>query len=211
MGFPDRKEEVRLWRKCLSGDREAWDTLVSNYSRFVCLTIRLKLIVSSYRSIIDCRDIYQKVFLLILQKINQWRSKASLRAYIRKIASNVTMDHIRKIRREQFRRITLADTPEEEDDRDILDTLPHPINNPDRIMYQILLKELPQNFTLNERYLLELHYQQDWSFEEIARHLHKDVGAIHTMHSRIRSKLKRVSKNYFDSEKTNLTIPSKNG
>ena len=198
MDPPDRKEEIILWTKCLNGDREAWDILVYNYSEPVCITIRYKLKVSSYRFTIDCREVYQEVLELILKKLNQWRRKASLKTYIRKIASNVTMDHIRKITREDSRRITLSDTPEEENGQDISETVIDPVNYEDKIMSKIMLEELPKHFTPNERYFFELHYREDRPLEEIAKHLHKDIGAIYTMHSRIRSKLKRIKKHYLD-------------
>ena len=207
-GLSDRKEDIKLWKTCLSGDREAWNTLVSEYSKPVCVTIRLQLKVSSYRPIIDCEDINQEVFEKILRKLYQWRREASLKTYIIRITLNVTIDHIRRIKPPHYRgALGRHYKSEEENPPDIVDTVADPINTPDRLMSKILIKESQKFLTTNELYLLNLHYQEQWSFKEIADHLHKNIEAIHTMHSRALAKLKKL----YEREEKKLTIPSKNG
>ena len=204
----EREEEIRLWNKCLSGDREAWNTLVSNYSKPVCVTIRLQLKESSYRPIIDCQDINQEVFEKILRKLYQWRKEASLKTYIIRITLNVTIDHIRKIKPPHYRAALARHyKSEEENPPDIVDTVADPINTPDRLMSKILIKESQKFLTTNELYLLNLYYQEQGSFEEIAKHLNKNIEAIYAMHSRTLAKLRKI----YEREEKKLTIPSKNG
>lgn len=200
----EREEEIRLWNQCLRGDREAWNTLVSNYSRPVCVTIRLQLRASSYRPIIDCEDINQEVFEKLLRKLYQWRREASLRTYIIKITLNVTIDHIRRIKPFHYRgALARPHKSEEENSRDIFETIADPIDTPNRLMSKILIEESQKFLTTNELYFLILRYREEWSFEEIAKHLNKNIVAIHTMHSRTLTKLRKI----YEREEKQLDNP----
>ena len=90
------EEDIRLWERCMAGDRVSWEIFVDQYSRLVCKTILDTLKRFSNRSNVDWKDVYQDAFLKLKQKLHQWKRKSTLTTYIRAVAYHATIDRIRK-------------------------------------------------------------------------------------------------------------------
>ncbi|MBS3921173.1 MAG: sigma-70 family RNA polymerase sigma factor [Deltaproteobacteria bacterium] len=172
MDFIKIDDDVKLWERCIAGDRGSWEILVDRYGRLVCKTILDTLKKFSNPSVIDWKDIYQDVFLKLKQKLHQWKRKATLATYIRAVAYHATIDRIRKQR---------VDPQEDNVTTDESD----PLN-------RILVKELMSNLTPGEYLLISLHFLEEWSLQEIAELFGKDIGAIYTMKTRALAKLRKI-------------------
>ena len=166
------QEDIKLWGKCTGGDRAAWDILVDKYQKLVCWTVRDTLKKYSNPPEIDWQDIYQDVFIKVLEKLHQWKRKASLATYLKAIAFRTTIDWLRERKY----------IPLENDER---------TENSDPIP-EIFIKELLEYLSPKERFLLIKIFIEEWSMEEIAQILNKDIGAVYTMKSRLLDKLRKI-------------------
>ncbi len=166
------EDDVTLCKRCLSGDRSAWDAFVDRYKKLVCSTVRETLKTYGNPPGIDWHDIYQDVFVKLLEKLHQWQRKATLATYVRAIAFRTTIDWLR-----ERRHITL------ENDKRTVDPDPVP---------GIFVKEFLKYLTEKERLLVKLFFIEECPPEEIAQTLNKDVGAIYVMKSRLLDKLRKL-------------------
>jgi len=166
------EEDIRLWERCMAGDRESWETLVDRFGRLVCKTVLDTLKQFSNPSDIDWKDIYQDVFLKLKQKLHQWKRKSTLATYIRAVAYHATIDRIRK------QRVAHQETNATTDRAD-------PLN-------RMIVKELLDLLTPGEYLLISLHFLEGWSLQEIAGLLRKEIGAVYTMKTRALAKLRKI-------------------
>ncbi len=165
------KEDIKLWRKCTGGDKSAWDSLVKKYSKLVNNTIWATLRRYPNPGGTDVKDVYQDVFVKLLEKLDQWQRRATLATYIRAIAFRTTIDWLR-----ERRYVPLEDE--------------QPVNPNSEST--ILAEELLRILSPPEQLLLRLHYIEGQSLEEVAQFLNKSVGAIYTMKSRALEKLRKI-------------------
>jgi RNA polymerase sigma factor (sigma-70 family) len=172
------EEDIRLWERCVAGDRDSWEILVDRFGRLVCKTILDTLKKFSNPSTVDWKDVYQDVFLKLKQKLHQWKRKSTLATYIRAVAYHATIDRIRK------------QWPDHQEEK----TATGESDPSNRILVQELLRKL----TPGEYLLISLHFLEGWSLQEIAELLGKDIGAVYTLKTRSLDKLR---KNYFTHER----------
>lgn len=172
MTFIAPEDDVKLCKSCLSGNKFAWDTLVKKYSKLVYKTIWDTLKKYSKPGGIDVNDVYQDVFIKILEKLDQWRAEAPLAAWIRAIAYRTTVDNLRE----------LKFAPLENDER---------TDNPDPIP-RIFLDELSKHLTPIEVLLTKLFFVEEWKPAEIAQYLGKEIATVHVMKHRLREKLRTI-------------------
>jgi RNA polymerase sigma-70 factor (ECF subfamily) len=84
-------DETRLIGEAQAGDRTAFETLVGRYDRSV-----LRLALRCLRSEEEARDAYQETFLRLYRTLGEFRHECSIETWIRRIAANVCMDHLRR-------------------------------------------------------------------------------------------------------------------
>jgi RNA polymerase sigma factor (sigma-70 family) len=172
MHFIVPENDVELWEKCIAGNKDAWEQLVDKYKKLVCKTILETLEKYSSPPGIDWKDIFQDVFVKLLEKLHQWQREAALATYIRAIAFRTTIDHLRKPRH----------VPLEKDER---------TDNPDPIP-GIFVKELLEYLSPKERLLVKVFFIEEWKPDEIAQFLKKDIGTVYAMKSRLLDKLRKI-------------------
>jgi RNA polymerase sigma factor (sigma-70 family) len=172
MDFSASGDDVKIWKKCIEGDKLAWNYLIDKYSGLVCRTIIDTLKKFSNPPGIDWKDIYQDVFLKLMEKLLQWHRKATLATYIRAIAYHTTIDCLRERKCIPLENDARAEDPSPE--------------------IKILINELLRDLTPKELVFVKLHFLEEWSLEEIAQFLNKRIGAIYTMKSRVLSKLREI-------------------
>jgi RNA polymerase sigma-70 factor, ECF subfamily len=92
----------------------------------------LKLALRITGSLSDVQDIYQEVFLKAYKNLECFRFECSFSTWIFRIATNTSLDHLRKLRQRKENDVTRANF--EGEDYDLLNQVPdnRPACNPER-------------------------------------------------------------------------------
>src|SRR5215212_7660048 len=157
----DSDEEKLLIEQAQSGDRMAFEELIRRHDRDI---LRLAFHMLGNRE--EAREVFQETFLKAFRSLNRFRFESSFYTWIYRIATNVSLDHLRK-RQTLREEISYESDSEMHPDRPALkDTLAATTyySNPERRLYG---KEIGQKIqdalkTLSEkeRLVFELrHYQ----------------------------------------------------
>ncbi len=117
MNAPPRPDAPRrsLVDRCRRGDREAWNELVDEYSRYV-----YAIIMRGYRlSESDAEDVFQDVFARVFERLETLRDDEALRGWIAQVTRNLCADHLRRARpTEELTEETVRDVDERLSDLD---------------------------------------------------------------------------------------------
>jgi len=169
---------------CLKKDKKAWDIFVQKYSRLIYWAIRKRLAGSGFsfnQDDIDC--IFQEVFLLILQgdKLLQLKDIKTTASWLAVIASNKTVDFIRRKIKEDKRLVVempvLKDDKSEQElyKRDLLNVLGNVIDT------------LP----VKEKIVISLNLIEGRAHKEIAEIIAMPVNTVSTIIARTKKKVKK--------------------
>ena len=163
-----RDTEKELVMASLGGDRGAYDQLVGRHSNSVfavCLSI--------LRHVEDAEDMAQDAFIRGFDRLSQLRGKGRFGPWIRRIARNLCIDHLRH----ESRRLALESKqkPEEPADEDHEDL-------------KAAIMRLPEDL----RVPLLVYYFDGRSTESLARMLEISKAAVLTRLSRARKELRRM-------------------
>ncbi len=156
--------------KAQAGDVQALNFLYMRYSDEI-----LRFVRSLVRDHHEAEDITQNVFLKLMRVIGKYEPReVPFSAWIRKVARNVALDHLRERKATLFEDVRVADDDRgqigRERNRDLCEAL-------DRL-------------TEEQREVLVLRHVVGLSPAEIAALLGKNENAIHGLHHRGRSTLK---------------------
>ena len=186
-----RDKEEQLIIRSQQGDIDAFNQLVSLYQQLVYnTTFRL---LGDYDT--AC-DITQDTFISAFRAIRSYRGKASFRAWLLRIGTNLAHDHWRRLQR---RPTSSIDEMVEEEN-------PHTINhlqslvsvesseNPEEVVLTRELQELLQQgletLSLEQRTALILCDIQGFAYEEVAQITQTTLGTVRSRISRGRSRLR---------------------
>jgi RNA polymerase sigma factor (sigma-70 family) len=91
------ERDRQLVGRCLAGDREAWDDLVLQYSRYV-----YAIASQGYRlQGADAEDVFQEVFLRVYDRLGSLRNPDALRPWIAQMTRRVCLDRLAALGREE--------------------------------------------------------------------------------------------------------------
>ncbi len=179
------EEERSLLNECLIDGKG--DKLVQQYWNLVFHTIQkifhLKNVLYTGE---DVEDLHSEVFIQIFKddcrKLRQYKegSGRNLVSWIMLITNSTVLNHLRKKRLEC---VPLSDNPAiiiEESEFDQED--------------QELIKTNMELLPDGDRLIIKMHYFHGLSLQEIAKILHKSIGAVYTAKSRAVEKLKKLVK-----------------
>jgi RNA polymerase sigma factor (sigma-70 family) len=189
--------EGDLLKKCLHGDRDAWEAFVTKFSNLIYhslhQTFRSKNL-SLDSQIAD--DLYQDVFLSLygnnFKKLRQFKGKnnCSLASWLRMITSRTAIDFMRSHKSH----VPLKSASADEDD--MTDTLSNGRELPDksieRLEWYQLLRGLIKGLSPKDRYLFELWVNQELADKEIAQILNLSIDAVYMRKNRLKEKLKTI-------------------
>ena len=168
-----------------SGDNQAFRLLVEQYGRAI---FRLAYRMTGNEQ--DAEDIVQETFLKAYRQINKFDARASFSTWLYRIASNCSLDLIRKRKTRERNRERGPDP-----DRDVLGSFPSPTPGPDRELYSsqisLCVNAALDELSGQERVAFILRHFEGLSIEEIGLAL--GTGASATKHSIFRAvqKLRR--------------------
>jgi RNA polymerase sigma-70 factor (ECF subfamily) len=182
--------EDKLLEYCLAGDKEAWNLFVKRFNRLIYHTIYKTLRVNNKpTNPDDVNDLFQDVFTSFCannyKKLRAFDPKRGvvLASWLRMITVRMTIDHLRKSKKELTSLEDIQHEPSQAGDQEkVIDE-----------EVQGLLKEILEELPTKDRLLIDLSYIRELPPEEAAQILQISVGAFYTRKNRIVAKLKDVA------------------
>jgi RNA polymerase sigma-70 factor, ECF subfamily len=177
--------DAEIVQRCLSGEEEAFRILVQRYERPVYSLIH-RMVASDD----DARDLTQESFVKVFRSLEQFDPARNFSSWIFKIASNQTIDFLRKRR---VQTISIHADPEKDDrpEMQLLDPGMTPSGDYVETRRRERLAELMQKLPPHYRVAIELRYVQERSYDEIAETLDLPLGTVkarlHRAHHQLRS------------------------
>jgi RNA polymerase sigma-70 factor, ECF subfamily len=180
--------EKAIIEKAITGDSEAFETLVESYRKKV-FNISLRML-GNYD---DASEAAQDVFVRIFRSIKNFRKEAMLSTWIYRITVNVCTDILRKKKNSKV--ISLDEeikTDDSEIKLQIEDNKPQPQDQAEsnelRKAVRKAISLLPENY----RMIIILRDIQGMSYEEISRILKTPEGTVKSRLNRARLALKDI-------------------
>ena len=170
-----------------SGDSDAFRLLVEQHSRGI---FRLAFRMTGNEQ--DAEDVVQETFLRAYKQLDRYEARSSFSTWLYRIASNYSLDLMRMRKRHESRREHGTD----EDQRDILQSIPLDTPGPDRLMYGEEVKEkvnaAMDELSAQERTAFVLRHFEGMCMEEVSRVLDCQPGAAKHSVFRAVQKLRRA-------------------
>lgn len=163
-------DDAELIRLCLDGDRTAFDQLVSRYHRGIYNMVHRMLGNPE-----DASDLTQEAFLRAYSRLDTFRVGASFLAWIRRIAANLCIDHLRRQRQPTVSLDERLESGLEEangrPDASPADAL-EMAEDSRRVLSAV------QKLPAKQRMVLVMRHIEGLSVEEIARALRLPLGTV---------------------------------
>jgi RNA polymerase sigma-70 factor (ECF subfamily) len=97
MSTPEMLTDAQLVERCRAGDREAWNTLIDRFSRYV-----YAICVKGFRlGDEDAEDVFQDVFTRVYTHLDTLRDDSALRPWIAQLTRRRCLDTVARSGREQ--------------------------------------------------------------------------------------------------------------
>ena len=156
--------DQRLVSRCQAGDQASFAELVERHKAVV-----FSLVNRLVRNQADAEDVAQETFLKAYLNIKRFRGECSFRNWLCRIATRLSIDHLRAKRRRPvlFEEVEIG---EQEDPSQRLD------NRLEAEMVAEAIAELPPHY----RAALELRHLQHFSYAEVAKALQVPLSTVKT-------------------------------
>lgn len=188
-------DDIKLMLQVQQGDREAFNRLVDKYSKSI-----INYIYRFSGSREDAEDLAQEVFIKVYNAAANYVPSAKFTTWLYRIASNVSIDYLRK--KKHSRGTSSLDEQQESEEgspaRQIADEKQKPADK------EVLDKETSDNInkallTLpeNQRAAIIMKVYEDKSYADIAGVLGVSVPSVESLIFRARQALKTGLKNSF--------------
>lgn len=194
-------DDLEFVRRCIKGDKASWDDFVERYSRLIYNYIYAILANRvSGPELPDCvREVYQDVFLSFLKdncrKLRSYsaRNGCSLASWLRVITINHTFDFLKK--KKKFVSLD-SEAGEGITFKEFLAAQPYSERHDASELKEKFsgLKECIEGLGREDRYFLELHFNQDLGLEKVKDILRISRGAADMRKTRIIGQLKECFK-----------------
>lgn len=188
--------DLEFAQRCVNKDKLAWDEFVDKYSRLIYKYIHGTLTLKRPHQFSQdtVSDLYQEVFLLLtrdnFKKLASFKAKnnASLATWLRQVVINHTLDYIRK------QKPLLSLDQENDEGLSLKDIIADGSISAAEVLAQgektANLKDCIEGLSTDEKYFLEIHFNQDISLEELKELFKVSRGAIDMRKSKIIKRLK---------------------
>ena len=181
-----------LVRRCLAGDRAAWEEIVRRYYRRI-YNICYRFAGSGE----DAEDLTQEVFIKMYRTLGTYDvERGALMTWMTTIARNLLVDHFRKRKQDRLTDSLDAPTFEQEDAMALGDRIPDHAPRPDKTVQSHQTGELVhqalQRLSPELREAVILRDLQDMDYREIATVLKVPEGTVKSRINRGRAELARL-------------------
>ncbi len=180
-----------LIEQCLSGDQQAWETIVRQNWRKV-FNVAYKFVGKHD----EAEDLTQDIFLKIFKALSSFDRRANFQTWIVSISRNLCIDHYRSVRKERqtiAREVDAGDLQPASADRGPYAAAEH---QDLRAILRLALEGLPATL----RTAVVLRDLQELSYQEIADRLRLPEGTVKSRINRGRLELARQLKRLQDKQ-----------
>lgn len=162
----DSKSDSDLINAFKNGDIKGYNEIVRKYQQQVYWVIRK--IVNSHD---DADDITQEVFIKVYSALKNFREESNLFTWLYRIATNYSINHIKKVKSKNVVSIEVVTDPIETNDKKTDELM-------DEEKRRALLMEAISTLPAQQRAVFNLRYYEELSYEEIAGIMKRSVGGI---------------------------------
>jgi RNA polymerase sigma-70 factor, ECF subfamily len=176
-----KKSDAQVVKLCLKDD-EAFEVLVERYEKKL---LRYVMRISSF-DFATAEDVMQDVFVNVYRNLNGYDDEFSFSSWIYRIAHNVTVSYVRKMK-------VRPQVVDMGDDNEYVDLLPDGMNiakEMDRKALQKKVREALMELPVKYRDVLVLRFLEDKSYSEISDILKRSVNSVSVLINRGKAKLK---------------------
>ena len=198
-----KEQEQDLVEKCVLGDKKAWDSFVSQYSKLIYNFIHKTLKRYGRHNNSDLvEEVFQEVFLCLLKdncsKLNSfcWKNNCSITTWLGVVTTNLVLDTLRKDSRYKHRFESLDATDESEGGSKpaLLEKISDQGSSALEGVYSQeqaqLLEAAINRLSASDQLLFKLIYKDDLTLEEVAQLMHKSMDALYMHKKRVLDKLR---------------------
>jgi len=185
MKKPPKEDEVKLVKRCLSGEKEALEEFVNLF--------RKPIFNLAYRLCGDrdnAEDIAQESLIRALENLGKFKGESSLYTWLYRITTNTFYDYVRKRKELSYDQLGYD---EEGEDRglDLPDEEASVEKEFDRKNIQEIVQREIAKIPSHYRTVLVLYDIEGFSYEEICQILQKPLGTVKSRLNRARQMLKQ--------------------
>lgn len=197
--------DQQLIEEYLKGDEESLEILIRRYFGLI-----YNFIFRFVGNAKDAEDITQEVFARVWKNIKKFNPKKnrfkilkikkqkSFKTWIFSIAKNASIDFLRKSRTVSGKRkiLLFSEFEDRKGENIITNTFSDPSPLPDELMERAdisnLLNSTLEKIPLKHRAVLLLHYDNHFTFREIAESLDEPINTVKSRHRRALIKLREI-------------------
>ncbi len=192
-------DDLEFARRCVKGDKRAWNEFVEKYSSLIYKYIHSVLKIKGHTFTQEnIHDLFQEIFLSLVKdnfkKLSSFRALngCSLASWLRQVTVNSAIDYIRTVK-------PGISIDEKTDDgfslAEILSSdSPSAIDALSQEEKLIHLKDCIEKLALDDKYFLELHIHRGVSLEDLKAYFKISRPAVDMRKSRIVERLKECFK-----------------
>ena len=185
----EKKPDQQLVRQALAGSQAAYQELVQRHQKSVLATV-YKLVHNRE----EARDLVQETFMKAFGSLATYREEFQFSTWLHRIASNCSIDYIRKKKIEALS----LDQPLETKDSQVSLEIPDWSKNPEADLVEkqrgLTIKEAIDSLPKGYREVILFRHKDEKSYQEIAAILGLPVGTVKARIFRGRELLKKKLK-----------------
>ena len=182
------KSDEELAQKCKKLDEYAFQELTKRYIRAIFNFVRRYA-----QSEEIAEDITQDTFFKVWKNIKQYKRGMRFRPWLYTIARNTALDHIKKKKATVF-----SDLDDDENDLAFSDTLedqgPLQTEAFDLTVMKEVLTDTVSRLHPDHQTVITLHYQEELTFDEIAKIMKRPMNTVKSWHRRALIQLRELLK-----------------
>jgi len=195
----------RLILRCISGDREASEVFIRQFSGLVYASVH-KILISKQVPYTqqDIEDLHNTIFLKLFdkkcKKLRQYQGKhgCSVASWIRIVSIRIVLNHLRKKGMDsmlwQQKRLPLDEMSETRGDHMAAWALV------ERKEQARILEDGIRKLPARDRLFMKLHYDKGLSIENVSKAMDLSIQNGYTIKHRAIQRLKKYVKSFIDSE-----------
>jgi len=161
-------KEVKLLKKCLRGNRQAFEAIVAKYQELVC-----SITFSGTADIQQSEELAHQTFINAWKNLYQLKDLARFRPWLCTIARNIIRDFYRKNERD-----IIAKAKSMENINDSASNEPGPLESAIKKEHEELVSDAIKRIPERYREPLVLYYRQQKSIKQVARSLDLSQGVV---------------------------------